>query len=180
MQYKCRVEVIDKKLFPDLQEKYLADPKSGPCPFYQIGDTTIFERYGGEDTFWYMAKGAHCGDAWDCISRFIYAGLQGGSILNGWTNDEHMMIACCNDGTRPVIFKIERQDYKVVKLEGMKCEACGAKIKDALEPVEGVTRVEVRLDKGWAEVFCDKNAAPDDGAITAAVELAGYHVTGID
>ena len=24
--------------------------------------------------------------------------------------DERMMIACCNDGTRPVIFKIERID----------------------------------------------------------------------
>ncbi len=27
-----------------------------------------------------------------------------------WTNDERMMIACCHDGTRPVIFKIERID----------------------------------------------------------------------
>ena len=25
-------------------------------------------------------------------------------------NDERMMITCCNDGTRPVIFKIERID----------------------------------------------------------------------
>ena len=25
-------------------------------------------------------------------------------------NDDKMMIACCNDGTRPVIFKIERID----------------------------------------------------------------------
>ncbi len=30
--------------------------------------------------------------------------------MKGWTNDEKMMIACCNDGTRPVIFKIERMD----------------------------------------------------------------------
>ncbi len=49
---------------------------------------------------------------WDAISRYIYAGLQGGSIMNGWTNDEKVMIACCNDGTRPVIFKIERIDYE--------------------------------------------------------------------
>ena len=28
--------------------------------------------------------------------------------MKGWTNDDRMMIACCNDGTRPVIFKIER------------------------------------------------------------------------
>ena len=26
------------------------------------------------------------------------------------TNDDRMMIACCNDGTRPVIFRIERID----------------------------------------------------------------------
>lgn len=38
--------------------------------------------------------------------------LQGGSIMKGWTNDEKMMIACCNDGTRPVIFKIERMDVE--------------------------------------------------------------------
>ncbi len=25
-------------------------------------------------------------------------------------NDDKVMIACCNDGTRPVIFKIERID----------------------------------------------------------------------
>ncbi len=30
--------------------------------------------------------------------------------MHNWTNDERMMIACCNDGTRPVIFKIERID----------------------------------------------------------------------
>ena len=30
--------------------------------------------------------------------------------MRNWTNDDRMMIACCNDGTRPVIFKIERID----------------------------------------------------------------------
>lgn len=44
------------------------------------------------------------------ISRYVYTALQGGSIMQGWTNDDRMMIACCNDGTRPVIFKIERID----------------------------------------------------------------------
>ena len=35
--------------------------------------------------------------------------------MKGWTNDEKMMIACCSDGTRPVIFKIERIDVEVEK-----------------------------------------------------------------
>ncbi len=30
--------------------------------------------------------------------------------MHGWMNDDKVMIACCNDGTRPVIFKIERFD----------------------------------------------------------------------
>ena len=30
--------------------------------------------------------------------------------MRNWTNDDRMMIPCCNDGTRPVIFKIERID----------------------------------------------------------------------
>lgn len=44
------------------------------------------------------------------MSRYVYAALQGGSIMKSWTNDNRMMIACCNDGTRPVVFKIERID----------------------------------------------------------------------
>ena len=39
-----------------------------------------------------------------------YTGLQGGSIMKGWMAKENEMIACCSDGTRPVIFKIERID----------------------------------------------------------------------
>ena len=30
--------------------------------------------------------------------------------MKGWTRDDRMMIACCNDGTRPVVFRIERID----------------------------------------------------------------------
>ena len=181
MQHKCKVTVIDKKLYPDLQAQYLKNPRSGACPFYNVGDEFVFARYGGEDTFWNMGKGAHCAEAWDCISRYIYTALQGGSIMRGWTNDERMMIACCQDGTRPVIFKIERQDYKVVKIEGMGCAGCARAVENALIQVEGVERVEVRLDKGWAEVFVEKDAVPEDAALTAAVEaLRKYRVTGID
>lgn len=83
MEYRVKVTVLDKKLFPELQAQYCAVPDSGKCPCYNVGDA---------------------------ISRYIYSALQGGSIMHGWTNDDKVMIACCNDGTRPVIFKIERVD----------------------------------------------------------------------
>lgn len=180
MQHKCKVTVIDKKCYADLQERYLADPKSGECRFYNVGDEFIFTRYEDEDTFWTMGKGSQCSEAWDCISRYIYTALQGGSVMRNWTNDERMMIACCNDGTRPVIFKIERMDYLVVKIDGMKCEKCAAKVKGALEALGGAERVEVRLDKGWAEVFVKRGECPDLGEIRNAVSGAGFEVTGIE
>ena len=34
MQHECKITVLETKVFPDLQEKYLAAPKSGPCPFF--------------------------------------------------------------------------------------------------------------------------------------------------
>lgn len=57
-----------------------------------------------------MLNGKFCSEAWDCIARYVYAALQGGSIMQGWTNDSKIMIASCNDGVRPVVFKIERID----------------------------------------------------------------------
>ena len=102
----CKITVLRRECYSDLQEKYLADPKSGPCPFFRDGQEFIVDG----DGFFHMMDGKFCSEAWDCISRYVYAALQGGSIMREWTNDEKMMIACCNDGTRPVIFKIERID----------------------------------------------------------------------
>ena len=110
MKHECKITVLEKKCFPELQEKYLADPKSGPCPFFQVGDTFVLKRTPQQDDFYHLMNGKFCGEAWDAVSRYVYTALQGGSIMKGWTNDDRMMIACCNDGTRPVIFKIERID----------------------------------------------------------------------
>ena len=100
--------------------------------------------------------------------------------MHGWTKDDHVMIACCNDGTRPVIFKIERLDYKVLRLEGMACEKCAQRVKAALEAVPNVERVEVRLEKGWAEVFPKPGIGVLDASLCTAVRQAGYTVTRVD
>ena len=79
-------------------------------PFFNVGDEFILKRTPQQDDFYHLMNGKFCGEAWDAISRYVYTALQGGSIMKGWTNDDRMMIACCNDGTRSVIFKIERID----------------------------------------------------------------------
>lgn len=181
MQHKCKVTVIDKKCFTDFQENFLADPHSGACPFYHIGDEFIFERYDNEDTFWHMDNGQQCSEAWDCISRYIYTALQGGSIMRGWTNDERMMIACCNDGTRPVIFKIERIDYKVVKLAETISDLDALKINIALRSLPGVENISVVPDKKWIEVFVAKEQTINDNILKSTLKQCGnYTVIKID
>lgn len=108
MKHKCKITVLDKKVFSNLQEKYLTNPTVGVCPLFHVGDEFIID---GND-FWHMLDGKFCAEAWDCISRYVYSALQGGSIMQGWSKNENEMIACCNDGTRPVIFKIERLDIE--------------------------------------------------------------------
>ena len=125
---KCKMTVLKKECYTDLQQQYCADPQSGACSCYHVGDEFVFERNDERDDFWHMGINTltktnadpstvaggpqmpHCSEAWDCISRYIYAALQGGSIMRGWMKEENTMITCCNDGTRPVIFKLERID----------------------------------------------------------------------
>ena len=50
MRHRVRVTVIGKKLFPELQEANLADPGSGECPCFEVGQTFEFwaeEAYTG-------------------------------------------------------------------------------------------------------------------------------------
>lgn len=130
MKHKVKITVLDKKLYPELQQYYCADPISGACPCRNVGDEFVFYRNNERDDFWHMGlntlvrttgdadtvasgpKMPFCSEAWDAISRYIYTGLQGGSIMKDWMKNENEMITCCSDGTRPVIFKIERIDYE--------------------------------------------------------------------
>ena len=101
MKHKVKVTVIDKKIYPELQQKYCADPKAGMCPCYNIGDEFIFERNEKNDHFWHGGlntlvktsadpntvaggpKMPHCSEAWDAISRYIY-------WTSGWFYHERM------------------------------------------------------------------------------------------
>ena len=195
MQHKVKLTVIDKKLYPDLQEQYCADHASGACPCYHVGDEFLFERYGATDDFWHMglntlkqtvktadgiAGGAsfpHCSEAWDAISRYIYTGLQGGSIMRGWMKDERVMIACCSDGTRPVIFKIERLDYKAVYLDRDMNADCQNRLKDVLMHLDAVTEVVFREE--YIEIYLQSDL--NDELLKAVVESCGeYGVQKID
>lgn len=54
MRHECRITVLETKVFPELQEKYLADPKSGPCPCFKVGDTFLLKRTPQQDDFYHF------------------------------------------------------------------------------------------------------------------------------
>ena len=57
MEYRCKVTVLDKKLFPELQSQFCAVPDSGKCPCYNVGDEFIFCRNDERDDYWHCGAG---------------------------------------------------------------------------------------------------------------------------
>ena len=101
---RCKITVLRREFFADLAGEYCANPNVGKCSVFYEGQEFVVDK----DNYLTMLNGQFCAEAWDAISHYVYAALQGGSVMHGWMKDEKVMIACYNDGTRPVIFKIER------------------------------------------------------------------------
>ncbi|MBF4808399.1 MAG: copper ion binding protein [Lancefieldella rimae] len=64
---------------------------------------------------------------------------------------------------------------KKLNVEGMSCQHCVAHVTQALEAVEGVSRVEISLEDASAIVEFD-GAVPDE-VLIAAVKNAGYEAS---
>ena len=65
---------------------------------------------------------------------------------------------------------------KEIKIDGMHCEHCAAKVEAALSALDGVKKVKVKLAKGIAKL----DGEVSDEAIRSAVAEAGFTVTGIE
>lgn len=44
MKHKCKITILKRECYKDLQEKYLADPKSGPCPYFREGQVIMVDN----------------------------------------------------------------------------------------------------------------------------------------
>ncbi|HEV8647028.1 MAG TPA: heavy-metal-associated domain-containing protein [Burkholderiales bacterium] len=63
----------------------------------------------------------------------------------------------------------------VLKVNGMTCGGCVRSVKNVLESIQGVSSVEVSLDKAQATVTYDP-AKTDVNRMSEAVTDAGYQV----
>lgn len=60
-----------------------------------------------------------------------------------------------------------------LKVEGMSCQTCVRHVREALEPLAGVTRVQVQLEPGQAEIEHD-TARVSVEDLVQALRDAGY------
>ncbi|MCF0260993.1 MAG: TIGR04076 family protein [Erysipelotrichaceae bacterium] len=95
---KCKITVLKREFYKDLADEYIPIPDFGPCHMMKEGDVFITGGPFGNQ----MPKG-FCDMAWQsiCLQATTLAG--GGKVFGH--DDVH--IACCNDGVRPVIFRLE-------------------------------------------------------------------------
>lgn len=95
---KCRITVLKTTFQEDLAKEY-GIPGLGRCPAHKEGE--VFETYCDKpDGF--------CTEAWRAIGHYVFALTHGaGRIFGDWIDGEGIAINSCNDGLRPVIFKIE-------------------------------------------------------------------------
>ena len=110
--YRVKLTVVKKDVFLDLTEKYSrrknGEPITQPCGGweggYKVGQSWISQDAEKPQGF--------CEDAWRTVYQFVFALANGAPTLyNGErTVRPDIAITNCNDGLRPVYFKIERED----------------------------------------------------------------------
>jgi uncharacterized repeat protein (TIGR04076 family) len=98
---QCKITVLKTMIFDDLIDYCNGNITS--CPCFKEGQEFIAGLNKPEGFYdW----------AWSDLLRFLTALLTGGNfsknIFEGWMRDDKTMIACCTDGMRPVVFKLER------------------------------------------------------------------------
>ncbi len=101
---KVKISVIEVTFNKERAEKY-APEGYGSCELHSVGQ--VFYSNG-----WQKPTGL-CDNAWNCMRDYVLAISQGAGYIygdGGFTNKEGMVIVSCNDGIRPVIFKVEKTD----------------------------------------------------------------------
>lgn len=106
---KVKITVLKKTFDEELAKKYGVEGLT-VCPYVNEGDV-FYADFAKPDGF--------CDDAWKAIYQFSFALAHGGGkegfYFNDWIKEPGVAIACCNDGLRPVIFKLEATDIESIE-----------------------------------------------------------------
>lgn len=108
---KCKITVLKTTLDKELVQEYGIKNLS-TCPMHEAGQV-FYADYAKPEGF--------CDEAWKAIYQYVFAlahGAGSGVFYYGdWIQKPGVAICSCNDGLRPVIFKIEVTEEHVEPVE---------------------------------------------------------------
>jgi len=101
---KLKITVLKRTVNQDLIDTHMgAESQTAydfPCPMYEEGQEFISDAWG-------RAPERFCESAWSDIQKHLHLVRGGGSYPGDWVIPAGAAVACCTDGYRPVVFKIE-------------------------------------------------------------------------
>lgn len=101
---KVKITVLKTTFDEELAKEYGVDGLS-TCPFHKPGQV-FYADYARPDGF--------CDEAWKAIYQYVFAMAHGAPeglwYFGDWIKTPGVAIVSCNDGLRPVIFKLEKTD----------------------------------------------------------------------
>lgn len=102
---KVKITVLKTTLDEELAAEYGIEGL-GPCPMMRPGQVFYADH---------MMPDGLCGEAWKAIYQYAFALSLGANepFYGGdWIREPGVAICSCNDGIRPVIFKLEATDIE--------------------------------------------------------------------
>lgn len=106
---EVRITVLRTLFIDDLVEEYGVNGLSS-CPYHNEGQV-FYADYARPEGF--------CDEAWKAIYQYVFALAHGASkdiwYYGDWIKKPGVAICSCNDGLRPVIFKLEATDEEAKK-----------------------------------------------------------------
>ena len=98
---KVKITVLKTTLDKELVQEY-GVPGLGPCPMLKAGQVFYAD---------YAKPEGLCDEAWKAIYQYVFALAHGTGeglfYFGDWIDKPGVAICSCNDGLRPVIFKLE-------------------------------------------------------------------------
>ena len=100
---KCKIPVLKRNFEDEIAAEYGVEGL-GKCPTHEVGEV-YYADFAKPEGF--------CDEAWKAIYQYVFALSHGSGdsfYYGDWIKVPGVAICSCNDGLRPVIFKIERTD----------------------------------------------------------------------
>lgn len=98
---KVKISVLKTTFDTELANEYGVDGLT-PCPMLNVGQVFYAD---------YAMPNGFCDEAWKAIYQYVFALAHGAGndvfYYGDWIKTPGVAICSCNDGLRPVIFKLE-------------------------------------------------------------------------